>query len=400
MALVGQPQGQKFYARVKINDIEIQAQNIISLTIREWVFDVLPRIEIKMVNAGYILETMQIEDGDVIDVIIAKHDEDPNPLEMKFLLCDHYTVPEGDNRKLIVSVSGILKVSDMFFPIKTRSFSKSSSVDIFQTIANEANITFTNPDNVTANDIMNWYQINSSNFTFIKHVLKRANVTNDAVFFYTNSKNNFVYTTLKTNMRKKEVGIARYDVEKFGATILDDQDTNKTMWFNGYDIANSSSYYNKKIGYGTNYTYIGTDGTINKADYSDKSKMTNMLFRNKDAEGQAVLNRTYGMNNDLNLYDTSYFEALIRNKYLRDTFFSCSVVININALCQVNLFDKVNLVLPSILDNKMSDPYSGLYLVCGITHSIVKNGIYQKMLSLHRNGMNNSVVRKDNILVE
>jgi hypothetical protein len=66
------------------------------------------------------------------------------------------------------------------------------------------------------------------------------------------------------------------------------------------------------------------------------------------------------------------------------------VVIQIDSECDVKLFDKINLVIPSLVSEEFNEVYSGMYLVGGIIHNVCINGIYKKMLSLHRNGMNKS----------
>jgi hypothetical protein len=62
-------------------------------------------------------------------------------------------------------------------------------------------------------------------------------------------------------------------------------------------------------------------------------------------------------------------------------------------LYPIKLLDKVNLAIPSIIfgnDGNLCGVYSGEYIVCGITHSANSEGIYQKEISLHRNGFNNN----------
>ena len=81
---IGQLPGQQFYCRLKIKGVEIASSNIISLTIREWVLDVLPKIELSIADMGGLLEVATLEDNDEIEVSISKHSESETQLNMTF----------------------------------------------------------------------------------------------------------------------------------------------------------------------------------------------------------------------------------------------------------------------------------------------------------------------------
>ena len=395
----GQIQGQQYYCRIKINDTEIQSENIIGLTIREWINELLPRLELQLINQGYLLETHPIIDGDIIDVLIAKNKDTEASVSMKFVISDFNLAVQSDNRKIILNISGFLKADNFFAPIKTRSFSEKNSKEILQTIVNESGLKFKNPLNITPTDKMTWYQINKSNYDFIYHVLQRSYMPDDSILFYGNSNNEFVYTSIKKELNKQDTIIARYNVDKFNQNALSDEDI-KSIWFASYDLTNVCSFFNRIVGYGAEYTYVdNTNGTEISKEYKDDKKITDYIDRQKSLNGKNVLNSMFGIYNDLNLYSDKYFESFQKNYYLLTTFMANSLVININSLNTVKLFDKVNLMLPSLLDNKMSDPYSGLYIVGGITHFVSKGGIYQKMISLNRNGINKAMVKKLTSLV-
>jgi hypothetical protein len=241
---------------------------------------------------------------------------------------------------------------------------------------------------------MIWYQINKTNYDFITHILQRAYIPNDAILFYGNTSNELVYTSLEKELDKHQTITARYDIEQYNRNALSGNDVN-SIWYASYDITNYSSYFNRIIGYGAEYTYVNNDTGIEVVgNYHDDKKVTDNINRQKALDGQNVFNSTFGIYNHLNLYSEKYFESFEKNYTVIATHLSCSLVININSLTTVKLCDKVNLMLPSLLDNKISDPYSGLYIIGGITHVVTKGGLYQKMVSLHRNGINKPVGSK------
>jgi hypothetical protein len=150
-----------------------------------------------------------------------------------------------------------------------------------------------------------------------------------------------------------------------------------------------SGLYNKKSSYGLEVDYYDLKKEKN-VKFNTFNKMTKLSFIDKDYYKKSVYNILGGTYNDLNLYSEHYFESLIRNIYLVDNFFANSVAIQVNAGEDIILFDNYRLSLPSIVSETQNDVFSGDYLVGGIVHHISTNGIYKKMVSLHRNGMNQS----------
>lgn len=384
---IAQLPGQQFFCRVIINDSEYISQNIISLTIREWVLDVLPRIDLSLFDDGFLSEVFPLEDREEIRVMIGKHEDDENALELTFNLVSYSIDVIGDNKKTAIAMSGYLK-ADSIFAYKNRVFKRSSSVDIFQRIASETGIKFSNPLNSKTNDIMNWYQT-MSNYFFVKHVLERAYNPNDSLFFYANCQNNFVFTSLNREIEKKEGRIAKFSVENFETFAKDDKDKDDTIWFNSYNFVNYSGQYNIESGYTAGYSYYDQKA-IKSESYNTLKKLSKLTFRKKDLLNETACWNSYGVWNS-NLYSEKFFESTARNRFLREKFFDFSVVINANSLSKISLFDKVNLAIPTMFDEEgINEAMSGEYLVGGIVHNVSSNGIYKKMVSLHRNGMNQS----------
>ena len=141
------------------------------------------------------------------------------------------------------------KVNYNMFQLQTRSYARQTSKSVLQQIATESGIEFTNPRNIKPSDNMTWFQSNSSNFDFIKHVIKRAYIPKDVVFFYADTRNKFVFTSLLAEMRKKESKITKFSVENTESSILNENDKDNTIWFASYDIVNYSGFYNKKSSY-------------------------------------------------------------------------------------------------------------------------------------------------------
>lgn len=390
MSEFGQLPGQQFYLELTINGERYNPKNLQYFVIREWIFNILPTIEFQIVDEGFMNETAPLEDACDIEIVLGKNEDDENPIEMVFTLDDYNIGIIGDNRKAVVSISGHLKV-DGIFDILSRSFAGKNSVSILRQIASESGLSFSNPRNVVTSDNMNWLQVYMDNYDFIRHVLRRANIPNDALFFYANHSNEFVLTSLVTEIEKKEFKRAKFDIENYNSFALSDEDID-TIWFGSYNQVNYSGYFNKKVGYGFGYSYYDLDGSVVSKKFDRIKKFTDLSFRNKNNVGSVSHYNDYVQDYvSRNLYSDKYFESLSRNEYLIANFFANSVILSINSLNQVNLMDTLDVDIPSMLEEEESNPtMSGPYLVAGIQHEVSNGGTYVKKIALGRNGMNKS----------
>ena len=395
MSEMNQAPGVQYYLSVEIKGAKYNPVNIRYLVIKEWIFNILPTIEICLIDDGYLLEQVPLEDGEDINITLAKTEDDPNPIDLTFSFDDVEYGILGDNRKSIVTFTGHLKVDDMF-TIKGRCFTKQNSASVLENIAIEAwPLQFSNSHNIIPSDQMNWYQNSQTNFEFIKHILRRSYIPNDTAFFYADIENNFIYTSLQSEIDKHNVKKAKFNVANYELNVKDDSDKDDTIWFTAYSIVNSSGYFNKMLTYGYEYNYYDLENPIVKL-YSDINKLDSKVsFRNKSLVGKAVTRISSIDYIASNLYGDKYYESLLRNKFLKDNFFANSLVLNINALSQVSLFDTIDIDIPSLfVENGTNNVMSGLYLVNGIQHEVSVGGIYKKKLSLGRSGMRKSSIVK------
>lgn len=389
--------GNQYYCKLLIKGEEYNPSIIFSLVIREWVVDHLPRLELILVDDGTLSEVFPLEDNDQIDITIATNEDnsDDSHVQMSFTMLDYKINPYRESAQF-VKISGFMKTNDIFSS-RNRSFSNVNSSTVLADIADEEGVMFVNPWNVTPSDNMTWYQYNLNNYDFIRHVLRRSHITDDAAFFYGNSNGSFIFTSLRSETDKSDVTFARRNIDKATKFALAEEDVD-TIWFDNYDIVNFNGYNNKICGYGATYTYFDlADIVTNTLFYRNLYGELSFRDRTKVTTNGAnpSCSPVYGHMN--NVYD-EYFESLVRNPMLIKQFFSFSLVINANGLSKVNLFDKINLIMPAYFggrgktdnDNDVNEVMSGEYLVGGITHKISSGGVYNKMISLHRDGMNKS----------
>lgn len=387
MSEQGMISGQQFYLTMDIKGIKYNPSNLQYFIIREWIYNILPTIEMQFLDDGYLSEVFPLEDQEDIKIVLAKHEDDENPIEMIFSVDDCSYEIKGDNRKIVISINGHLKADKMFI-LKSRSFSIQNSSSVLSNIASENNLTFLNPHNIVPSDNMIWYQINQSNFDFIKHVLKRSYIPDDVLMFYARVDKKFILTSLKREIDKREIKKSKFSIENYERNDKDEDDKDDTIWFSNYSIVNNSGFFNKRIGYGFGYSYFDLNDVVSET-YSTIPKLTQLSFRNKNMKDITVRNETYAEINLANIYSEKFYESMTRNRFLISNFFANSLVLNINALSKVNLMDTIDVYIPSLMqEDNHNEVLSGFYLVAGIQHEVSNGGIYKKKIALGRNGFN------------
>lgn len=379
-----------FYCNLTIKNRPIIAANIIHLCIKEWIFDLVPRIEIVLNDDGSLTEMFPLQDGDIISIELKKNQQDTPAINLDFLLVS-YTggVMHGDKFMQLL-ITGTLKVDNFYSPIKIRSFTKQSSKSVLvQLLSSEGQKTLN--ASVPTVDVMTWLQIHQTNLDFCKHLLKRSYVANDTMFLYADTKGEFNYTSFKTEAEKTNEGTARYDLQKYSADIFEDNADYKDYWFNNFNIYDFYGYVNKIRNYGVSYTYYDTSSGRQAAELTDDSHLLSSLTgKDKNNAGQMTHEFDLGYLPVDNVY-SDYYKAMVQNDYYKHNLFSGFILeLNINSLGKPRLFSKVNVILPSLLGTGENQPMSGDYLVAGVVHEIGKATQYRKRMALIRNGFNAS----------
>jgi len=391
MAKIHQPVNttnrQNFYCQIDIDDVEMVPSNILSLTIREWVFDILPRMELIIMDDGVLTEGYPVKEGSVVNIIIGNSDEDQDMLTMSFDVQNVAVDILSDNKMSNVSITGLMKSTDMF-KIRNRSINNSSSIDAFQQLAGEVDIAFSNPDNISVTDRMTWLQLNIDNFKMFKHILDRSSKSGDTIFCYGNTTNQIVVKSLRNATINSNITRAMYSLNNFALPLsqLNNGD-DEIIWFNSYDMVNINGFLHKMGGSGFALDYY--DQKLNQRKTSVVDFQLGDITTKTNPE-QLTNHQQFGMINE-NVHD-DYFEAVVRNQQLRVGFFGQSMVLAINPVMNVQLMDLIDVVVPSLVNADMNDVYSGEYIVGGITHNVSKGMLYRKRISLHRSGMNQATI--------
>lgn len=357
-----------------------------SIVIREWIFDLIPRLELTIADDGTMHEAFNLEDQTEITIELSRTNTEEGSVTETFILDNwsvDYLIGGG---KVIYTITAIKKAENLFFPIRTRSFKNKTSIKVLEQIANECKLI---PDILTGlstNDSMTWIQCNTTNFNMIKHVLKRANVNDDAFLSFIDMDNKLRITSLKKECQKKAVANAKFSIENVTADAFAETADANTIWYNGYMMKNIMGTYNKQFGYGAKYSYYDlTKNVIASTPDTAFAPFTTNDFQH----GDTVENINYGLLTD-NVF-SDYFKSQINNKYYKNISFGNKLSLAINSLYPIKLLDRVNVSIPSTQRTGwLNEVYSGDYIVCGILHNADYQGVFQKEISLHRNGFNDN----------
>lgn len=384
--------GKNFYLDFKVNDKQLVTSNINHLTIREWILDIVPRIDFTLNDDGVLSEIFPLVEGDKISIRLAKHINDTNPIVNNFELQDYLVGTAMGNKFLQIKGAGALQLKDIYTPKRNRSFKNKNSLQVFKQIAGESGASYSEALNLHTNDLMTWYQIFQSNHDFLKHVLKRSFRAGDTLFVYFDLEGNMKVTSLNTLTSQGITREARFSIEKYSEEEFNDKADINTLWFNSWNISSMAGYLNKTGAYGTEYGYYdGSKGFKSKVLSSNNLTLTDNPNKQADRIGQITKHISFGYLNDKNVYG-DYFKAQANNDYLKNNFLSGIMLdINVNALCPVNIGDMVNAYIPSTLQAGYNAVMSGKYIVFGIIHE-PSNDVYRKRVILFRNGLNRSMI--------
>jgi hypothetical protein len=404
--------GSQFNLSLTINNVSVSPVNVNSSVLREWIFDQIVTYECTFMDTGTFVELSPLYDECPVQIEFSKNgDLDKVKMDMVINAWEIERVDADDGSLYIIHFIAFQKTTDYFYPIRFRPFSNQGSSDALQFVCQESGIDFVLED--SSNDNQTWIQSNVCNYAFTKHLMTRAFIRpEDLPLFYFNRHNQAVYSSLsyKTNSKPKFLAInndhAFMDngndttIAKIKEQIGKDSET--LFYRTGITYKNLSPILNKMNGYGIDFTYFDHtnffDYSLNFP-YAPLSKFEN---KNKNNIGKYTNGITYNSLSK-NVHE-NYLLAKSQNLYLKQSFFGNYLQITINPNMNINIGDKIDVLIYDNLGRLFNGTpnvdavNSGEYLVGGISHDIKKDGLYSMILTLFRNGTNQSNLA--NILFE
>lgn len=384
-----------YHAKVTIKEVDVNPENITVLQVREWMFDAVPRIELIFTDQGVFFDKYPLEESDILTLELGVTRESEPVIVANFKCLDYEVIPFVTGDSLggsAVRITGVLDNTDFFAPKKSRSFREVTSTDVITEIAGESG--FEADIRTETNDTMTWIQAHQNNNEMIGHLLARMYKNdNDCLFCSTNRAGTMVVTSLQDAIAEEPKFVGVFQVRETAkldeATDLDDYkvlDDSEVIYYSGYRYVNMGGTLNRKIGYGqfTEY-YDGTDPQIAES-VSDIHSLTTGSNKLKELVETEAAHVVAGLQS-VNMH-TNYIKAMSNNKYVKSEFCSSYLKITSKPNSEVNVFDKVDLAVPSQDGNFTDGTHSGEYMIGGIVHNISNKGLYTTDLYLFRNGKN------------
>lgn len=379
-------QGTNFFCDLKIKGQQVISSNILHLCIKEWIFDIVPRIEIMLNDDGMFTEAYPMQDGDIISIELKKNSLDTPAIKLEFSLIANTVGAISGGKSTQIIIVGALNVKDFYSPMRSRAFPNKNSKDVLtQILVSDGGSKLTS--SVSTVDVMTWLQIQMPNIEMCKHILKRSYIPNDTMFLFADTTGKFTYTSFETEVKKEVSGIARFDQVKFDADGFEDNADYKDYWFNTYNIYDFNPYVNMMRNYGVTYTYFDTT----KGKVSNKITTTAHPLTEFSAKDKTKIN---SISHDFSLgylpvgnVHPKYYDGIVQNEYYKHNYMSGFMLeLNINSIAKPKLLSVVTVEIPSVLGHGSNDALSGDYLVAGVVHDIGRGDVYKKRMALIRNG--------------
>lgn len=259
---------------IQIGNMNIQTTDTISIVLYNNQF--LPKIEIQFKDPTFnIVDPLFPTDNDILSLFIKSSSEILMPVRMDFKITDVNVIKgkDGTNQELIIAITGILDVNELYYtPI--RSF-PSTSFKVLKTLSSEFKLGFASNVNDT-NDAMIWINPGETNLEFIQDVINYSYISDESFMYaYVDFYYNLNYVDIETALNEdisEQSGIFfsanlfknSNDAEPSSKLILTDHPdkSNTNMFINKYNLLNSSTRVNLNIGYRSIISYYDKNGSI------------------------------------------------------------------------------------------------------------------------------------------
>lgn len=396
-------EGQQFNLKLFINDVQVPTKNIENCTIREWIDGNVLSLEVSFFDIGTFTEISPLYDECPVVLEYSKNSS-IETTKIEFVMNAYETERTNLDGGVLYAIHFIAlqKTKDFFYPIHSRIYKNLTSTETLKQICTESSLKF--KSEVNSNDVQNWMQGNCTNYIFTKHLMKRSYIKEeDLPIFYFNRKNEAVYSSIKTKCNNKAKFTAINNDYAFmdnGNSLVSDLFKNDKMdskvlyYHSSFSTKDISSYLNKRNGYGVDFTWFDFRDFYEYRMSFKFSPLTGYVNQNKNNIGKYVNGLTY--NSQHKNGHKYYLLGMTQNLYIKDVFFNRYLQIMINPDEEVMIGDKINMIIYDSISREFGQKpvidkvNSGEYIVGGILHNFKKDGLYSMILTLFRNGMNDS----------
>lgn len=369
---------------LKINEIQIPMNNIQALVVREWIFDVFPRMELMFSDVFNLIEISPIKRFDKVSLTMSYDNISKANVKLDFVVTtvDFESMSAGIPVK-IVQVNAISCPKEALIDFRTASYSKIISTEVLSSVYSRNNFKL-NKFIENTNDNMTWLQCSQNDLNFIKHVCDRAYISDDDLLYtYVDRKGLANYISVKNSTSTNKT--IKFEHTNVPMPFNDQTSIN---YFGNYKLRDYSGYVSSDPDNYDSIVSYDENGEVTQDNFYENSSSMNFLINNPFVSR----NNTNFVNNEFvpRGYDNTYQNYqvnLSRKAYLEKLFFSTMLTFSTVPNYDVELGDvfEINIPVAKAKAGQMSTNYSGKYFLGGMIHQLVGTNTYQTQYALFRN---------------
>lgn len=369
---------------LKINEIQIPMNNIQALVVREWIFDVFPRMELMFSDVFNLIEISPIKRFDKVSLTMSYDNISKANVKLDFVVTtvDFESMSAGIPVK-IVQVNAISCPKEALIDFRTASYSKIISTEVLSSVYSRNNFKL-NKFIENTNDNMTWLQCSQNDLNFIKHVCDRAYISDDDLLYtYVDRKGLANYISVKNSTSTNKT--IKFEHTNVPMPFNDQTSIN---YFGNYKLRDYSGYVSSDPDNYDSIVSYDENGEVTQDNFYENSSSMNFLINNPFVSR----NNTNFVNNEFvpRGYDNTYQNYqvnLSRKEYLEKLFFSTMLTFSTVPNYDVELGDvfEINIPVAKAKAGQMSTNYSGKYFLGGMIHQLVGTNTYQTQYALFRN---------------
>lgn len=384
--IAGSSENSLFDVKLYIDGYPINWKSISTLVVREYIWQVIPTLELTIVDSGLFFEANPITEGSVVDIELSLKKENKPIIKNQFVVVGSTISSLNPVRNDLFSVSLIAayKPIEYVYTTKNTCYSKMTSVDAITSIFKK------NKDKVeskiSSTDNMTWYQVNQNDNTAIQDIVSRSYISqDDSIVSFIDRNGEATITSFKTISLGHGLEM-KWNPDK-KSDIFSEDDNN--LYMSSFVYKDASPYANMMGSSKVELTYYqDEDGTI-KTETIKAPKFPITFFTNKSRGIEDIFtnNLTRGFTDNTH---SKYHQSEAINSVIAGSYLSSYLLTNVKPDSRVKLMNKVELNMTGI-DGITNTTYSGEYIITGIVHHISTQGTYQMSTMLSRPGLNKVV---------
>lgn len=339
---------------LEIEGVSVPWKSVVSLVIREGVFDLLPRLELKITDAGFFSTTAVIRSGNTATVkLMGDNNEEP---KSKFDFSINTVASNSSDPNLpqcsLLEINAVLKVPEMYNSLRTISFPKTRFSEVVRQIS--TNCGMESDIRVRSNDAMTWCCFNETYINFFKKNSDRTYVSSDeCTVLFALRNGTMVFDGLKRASKCDTCVSLVYD--KFGTVLPIKFDMGKVRQGKAKSKVNIPYSAWSRID-AKEYMDSFGGGLGSEVWWFDEGSKREEVTK----EGKVDEKTVYGRMSQ-NVHK-NYYKSFVNNRFIKNSMFS-EVLTFTTGLYGFQPMDRVHIDIPETNEGGKVVSLSGEYLI-------------------------------------